>query len=116
MKISMSRFRELVAAALNDLPPEFRHQMENVEVVVEHLPSRELERAFGGLLLGLYRGVPLTRRSVVGSQLPDLISLYKDNIEEVCVTEEEIRDQVYRTVVHEVGHHFGLSEEQLRDV
>ena len=116
MKISMARFRELVAEALDDLPEEFRQQMENVDVVVENLPSLELQRRFSGLLLGLYQGIPLTRRSVMASHMPDLISLYKDNIEKVCSSEAEIREQVYRTVVHEVGHHFGLSEQQLEDI
>ncbi len=116
MKISMSRFRELVAEALDGFPEEFRQQMENVEVVVENRPSLELQRNFGGLLLGLYHGVPLTRRSVMASHMPDLISLYKDNIAKLCSTEDEIREQVYRTVVHEVGHHFGLSEQQLEDI
>lgn len=112
----MGRFRELVARALDDLPPTFRQHMDNVEVVVEDYPPVELKGRFKGLLLGLYQGVPLPTRSNMAPHLPDKISIYKRNIERICSTEEEIYSQVQATVMHEIGHHFGLSEKELKDV
>ncbi|MDA2938117.1 metallopeptidase family protein, partial [Acidobacteria bacterium AH-259-A15] len=101
MKVSMSRFRDLVARALDDLPPRFRQHMDNVDVVVEDFPPAELRARFKGLLLGLYQGVPLPNRSSMAMRLPDKISIYKRNIERICSTEEEIYSQVQATVMHE---------------
>jgi predicted Zn-dependent protease with MMP-like domain len=118
--MTMERFRELVAEALDRFPPEFAQHLDNVEVVVEDLPSAEIQRQFqrspGQLLLGLYHGVPLTDRSVLGFQMPDIIYLYKRNIEAVCRNEQEVRTQVRDTVLHEIGHHFGMDEDQLRGI
>lgn len=115
MRISMARFEELVAEALDELPPEFQQMMDNVEVVVQEAPSPTLARQVGGLVLGLYQGVPLNRRSWQGMNLPDKISIYRRNILRICATPREIREQVKITVMHEIGHHFGMSEEELRD-
>ncbi len=115
MRLSVDRFRDLVAEALDELPDRFRRVMDNVEVVVEELPPPEIQRRFSGILLGLYQGVPLDRRSVMGLHFPDKISIYKRNIESICRTSEEVRDQVKTTLMHEIGHHFGLNERELRD-
>ncbi|HXK61750.1 MAG TPA: metallopeptidase family protein [Acidobacteriota bacterium] len=116
----MARFRELVAEALDQFPDEFAQYLDNVEVVVEDLPSPEIQRRFRTsprhLLLGLYQGVPLTERSVLAVQMPDIIYLYKSNIEAVCRSEAEIRKQIRDTILHEIGHHFGMDEDQLRKV
>ncbi|RPI29286.1 MAG: metallopeptidase family protein [Acidobacteria bacterium] len=120
MRITLERFRELVAEALDEFPAEFGQYLDNVEVVVEELPSPEIQRQFQrsprDLLLGLYHGVPLTDRSVLGMQMPDLIYLYKRNIEAVCRSEAEIRRQIRATILHEIGHHFGMDEDQLRGI
>lgn len=117
------RFKKLVAEALDSLPEEFRRQMENVAVLVEDVPSapRRLPRPRSSaprrLILGHYIGTPRTQRSVFALPAgPDRILLYQKNIEAVCRDEDEIREQVRLTVIHEVGHYFGMSEEQLRDV
>src|SRR5512145_2046096 len=94
-------FRRLVSEALEDLPLEFLEKMNNVEVVVEGSPTREQDGVAGegeeeddpGLLLGLYEGTPLTDRSTQYAALPDRISLFQDNIEAVCESEEEIREE-----------------------
>ncbi|MFB3906670.1 MAG: metallopeptidase family protein [Acidobacteriota bacterium] len=116
----MQRFRELVEEALDRLPSEFAQYLDNVEVVVEDLPSPEIQRQFRrsprDLLLGLYHGVPLTDRSVLATHLPDIIYLYKRNIEAVCKSEAEVRRQIRDTVLHEIGHHFGMDEDQLRGI
>ena len=122
------RFLKLVAEALDDLPEEFRRRMENVAVLVEDVPRAQRERrrrklppprasAPRTLVLGHYIGTPRTERSVFAIPGgPDRIVLYQKNIEAVCRDEREIREQVRLTVIHEVGHYFGMSEEQLRDV
>ncbi len=113
-------FERLVAEALDSLPAEIQGWLDNVIVVVaewptpEHLAQAGLGR--GGLLFGLYTGVPKTRRGLAyGEVVPDEIIIFRQPIERVCRTPAQIRDQVRRTVLHEIGHHFGLDEEQLRD-
>lgn len=110
------KFRELVSRAIDELPPRFRRQMENVEVIVEDLPPPEYGRRTRGALLGLYQGVPKTQRSAFLAPPPDLIFLYKKNIERVCRSDHELQEQIRATLLHEVGHHFGMSEEDLEDV
>ncbi len=116
---------ELVADALDSLPKEFRRRMKNVAVLVEDVPAeqRELERAPRPrsqprtLVLGHFIGSPTTQKSVFAIPYgPDHVILYQKNIEAVCRTDDEIREQVRLTLIHEVGHYFGMSEEQLRDV
>lgn len=107
-----SKFEELVAQALHDLPATFRDKLINVAVIVEDLPPRELQSE--GLLLGLFHGVPRTEKSVFFSSPPDRIFLYQRNIEAICTTESDVCRQVRATLLHEVGHYFGLSEDELR--
>jgi len=98
----------MVTEALDGLPDELGELMSNVAVTVQH---------DGGPpgLLGLYQGVPLTRRtSFYAGALPDRITIYRRAICAVCGSEAEVLDQVRRTVVHEVGHHFGLGDARLR--
>lgn len=122
------RFTEIAAEALDSLPREFRQRIRNVAVLVEDYPPEPSGRPRTGrprklpprpqrLLLGVYVGVPLTKRSVFDIPSgPDHIVLYQKNIEAVCRTEQEVREQIRRTVIHEVGHYFGLSEDELKDV
>jgi len=121
-------FEELVEEALEGLPPEFAERLENIDVEVEVRPSRRTLRQMGllgrGTLLGLYQGIPQTRRtSNYGNVLPDRIVIYREPIleEAEAVSDEEgedldaaVRKIVRRTVLHEVGHHFGLSDGELR--
>jgi predicted Zn-dependent protease with MMP-like domain len=113
-------FTRVMEDALDSLPEEFRSRMSNVAVLVEDFPSGRLSNRFckgKELLLGLFHGVPITRKSVFDlSTGPDYVVLYQKNIEAVCSTEAEIREQIRRTVIHEIGHYFGMDEEQLKDV
>ena len=115
-------FRRLVSRALEDLPAEFLEKMDNIEVVVEDRPTPEQEESAGGdpgegLLMGLYEGIPLTERSsAYGGVLPDRITLFQENIEAVCETPEEIRDEVRKTVLHESAHHFGIDDDRLLEL
>jgi predicted Zn-dependent protease with MMP-like domain len=112
------RFRELVAEALDGLPKEFAEKLNNVSVVVEDSPTqaqlRSLRLSPWALLFGLYQGIPQPKRGNYYSNIPDKITIFKNSIEKVARTDEEIKAQVRATVVHEIGHHFGLSDSQLK--
>jgi predicted Zn-dependent protease with MMP-like domain len=108
------RFEALVAQALDDLPASFRERLTNVAVIVEDLPPPGVQNQ--GLLLGLFHGIPRTEKSVFYSSPPDCIYLYQRNIEAISRSEEDVRRQIHSTLLHEVGHYFGLSEEDLRRI
>jgi len=116
------RFHQLILRALQDLPAEFRRKMENVEILVEDWPPRERRRVRGGRrgggsLLGLYHGYPLKERGTwYGNVLPDQITIYQGPIEQICRNEKEMEEQVREVVLHEIGHYFGLEEEELRAI
>ena len=121
MALTREAFTRLVEEALLEIPRRFRAEMRNVAVVVEDHPSpqvlSELEVAPGDTLFGLYQGTPLPERGWShGNTLPDRISIYQQPIEEACVDEEEIRDCVAETVIHEFGHYFGMSEEEIEAI
>ncbi|HZA18232.1 MAG TPA: metallopeptidase family protein [Pseudonocardiaceae bacterium] len=108
---SAERFEELVAEALDLIPPKLVEAMDNVVVLVEprnpDIPG----------LLGLYEGVALTMRdSYYGGVLPDRITIYRDALLDICSDEQELVDEVAVTVVHEVAHHFGISEHRLHEL
>jgi predicted Zn-dependent protease with MMP-like domain len=114
-------FTALVEEALREIPRRFRKAMRNVAVVVEEEPSEdileEMEIDEGDTLFGLYQGTPLTQRGWgYGNSLPDRISIYQKPIEEACGDEEEIRDCIAETVIHEFGHYFGMSEEEIEEI
>jgi len=119
MSSSRDQFEVLVAEALDSLPDEIVAWLDNVVVVVGERPTPEqLAQAGlgpGDLLFGLYVGVPKTRRGFTyGEIVPDKIVIYRQAIEQVCRTPAQIRDCVRKTVLHEIGHHFGMDEDQLR--
>ena len=119
--MTRKRFTELVEEALKQIPARFRDAMTNVAVVVEDEPSAdlldEMDMEPGDTLFGLYQGTPLTEReSNYGNTLPDRISIYQLPIEEACEDEEDIRQCVAETVIHEFGHYFGLSEEEIEEI
>ena len=119
--MTRERFTKLVEDALREIPRRFRKEMRNVAVVVEDEPSQELldemEVEPGDTLFGLYQGTPLTERGWAhGNTLPDRISIYQKPTEEACETDDEIRDCVAETVIHEFGHYFGMSEEEIEEI
>jgi predicted Zn-dependent protease with MMP-like domain len=116
-------FEELVLQALAGLPSDIRLLIDNVEIVVEREPTVEQLEAAGidpdsdETLFGLYEGVPLTERGVdYGLVLPDRITIFQGPLEEFCESREEIIREVRTTVVHELAHHFGISDERLREL
>ncbi|MFC4944829.1 metallopeptidase family protein [Pseudonocardia sp. GCM10023141] len=109
--ITRRRFEELVADALDSIPPELTAAMDNVVVLVENRNDDDPE------LLGLYEGVALTERtSSYGGVLPDRITIYQDAIVDMCEDEDEVVREVAVTVVHEVAHHFGIDEHTLHEL
>jgi predicted Zn-dependent protease with MMP-like domain len=126
-KVKREHFIRLVEEVLDSLPMEFRERIHNLAVMVEDRPRiRKKERGLGGkigphksrsLLMGVFQGVPATQKSVFDlCPEPDRIILYQKNIEAVCRNDAEIRHEVRQTVLHELGHYFGLDEAQLKGV
>lgn len=119
MIFSEAEFEQLVAEAADSLPPYFLEKMKNIEIIVQEWPAAETLRRMNmrsrTSLLGLYEGIPLTRRS--GSYMlvaPDLITIFQGPIERAAGHDpEKIKEQVRRTVIHEIAHHFGISDERL---
>ena len=108
--VDPGRFEELVADALDRLPEDLGRAMSNVAVTVEHRPGPPG-------LLGLYQGVPLTSRtSGYAGVLPDRITIYRLAICAMCTSEDEVRGQVRRTVIHEIAHHFGIDDNRLDEL
>ncbi len=113
-------FVKVVEEALDSLPQDFRRRIRNVAVLIEDMPPNQPSQQPGqqrGLLLGLFHGVPTTKKSIFALPTgPDYIVLYQKNIEAVCSSEAGIREQIRLTVIHELGHYFGMDENQLKDV
>lgn len=112
-------FIKVVEATLDSLPRQFRSRIRNVAVLVEDIPPNQPSAQPGQqrLLLGLFHGVPKTEKSSFDLPTgPDHIVLYQKNIEAVCSNEDEVCEQIRRTVIHELGHYFGMDENQLKDV
>ena len=115
------KFEWLVARAVDSLPEEFRTKLENIDIVVEDWPTK-YQLAQVGLkddetLLGLYEGVPLTRRSShYGLVPPDKITIFRKPIEAKCSHDAEITAEIQRVVRHEIAHHFGIGDARLRQI
>lgn len=110
IEVEPERFEQMVREALDGLPSEFGELLSNVAVTVEPDGGRPG-------LLGLYQGIPLTRRTTsYAGVLPDRITIYRRAICRRCSTEQEVVEQVRRTVIHEIGHHFGIGDARLREL
>jgi predicted Zn-dependent protease with MMP-like domain len=119
--VSKERFAELVERALAELPPAFASYLEEVAVEIRDRPTRKQLRSVGlkgdQLLLGLYHGRPRDQRSVLDSAvMPDVIYIFQEDIENACDDEADLVEQVRITVLHEIGHHFGMDEDDLDEL
>jgi len=99
-------FEKIVRQTITSLPKEFLSQLDNVEIVIEDFPPNPS-------LLGLYRGIPKTGRGIGYFALPDKITIYKEPLLNISRNDEEAKINIRNTVLHEIGHHFGLSDEEL---
>lgn len=109
--VTDERFEELATEALTSLPEELASKIDNVAIIVEdEAPSRSL--------YGLYEGIPLTRRGPISYNgvMPDRITLFQRTICQNCFSEEDVRAQVRKTVIHEIAHHFGISDPRLKEL
>jgi predicted Zn-dependent protease with MMP-like domain len=119
--VTRKRFQELVAEAIDSIPQKFADAIDNVAIVIEDRPSPdvidEMEIGPDDVLLGLYQGTPLPERHAYGNTLPDKITLYQHEIEDDCDDDEdEIVVAIGETLIHELGHYFGLSEEEIMEI
>jgi len=119
--VKRDRFLQLVDEALDSIPSRFRDAMQNIAIVVEDEPSPEKLEEVGieppDTLFGLYEGTPLTERQWAdGNRLPDKITLFQNPIEESSEDEDDLVIAIGETLIHEVGHYFGLSEEEIEEI
>ena len=119
--MTREEFRELVEEAIDTIPAKFAREVRNLAIVIEDEPSQdllvEMEMEPGDSLLGLYQGAPLNERGWgYGNQLPDRITLFQQTIEDDCDDDDEIVVAIGETLIHELGHYFGMSEEQIMEI
>jgi predicted Zn-dependent protease with MMP-like domain len=119
--VSKSEFGRLVERALSELPEQFAEFLEEVPLEIRDRPSKKMLQDVGlgedNLLLGLYVGRPMTERSVEDSgRMPDVIYVFQQDVEMASDSEEQLVQEVRTTVLHEIGHHFGMSEEDLDEL
>jgi predicted Zn-dependent protease with MMP-like domain len=117
-KVNKEKFEDLVNEAIKTIPKKFLDRLSNVDVCVENEPSpfqlQKLRMRKGSLLFGLYEGIPQTGRGNYAQVLPDKITIFKNSIEKVARSDDDIKIIVKNTVWHEIAHHFGLNEEEVR--
>ncbi len=120
MRLTDQEFEDLVVQALDSLPEDLLEMMDNVDITIERFPTRAQMHSAGirgGTLLGLYEGIPLTERGGAYNMiLPDKITLFQRSLEAVCPDDETLRREVQVTVVHEIAHHFGISDRRLAEL
>ena len=118
VEVSRERFEELVAEALDSIPDGLARRIDNVSVAVQDWPSPAQQARHRGMLLGLYEGIDLTRRSPMSYHgvMPDRITIFRRPHLRIVDSEEELRRRIAVTVIHEVGHHFGIDDERLREL
>jgi len=114
-------FEQLVMKAVEDLPEVFKDKLENVDIIIDDEPpsgtSGVVDAHYKKLLLGLYQGVPLSKRThYYGMVMPDKITIFQKNIERICKTDQDIIHLANHTIQHELAHHFGISDERLKEL
>ena len=115
------KFEQLVEEALKQIPKKFKKLFENLAVIVEDEPAREVYKKTGASpysrILGTYHGVPFKHRGpYYGNTPPDVIVIYQKPIESICFSDEDIKKKVREVVFHEIGHYFGMTEKELQDI
>jgi len=116
-----AEFESIVQEALAEIPEEFQEKLHNIDILIEDYPNAEIQASMNASkngLLGLYSGVPFKHRSPssYGNVLPDRIYLFKKNLEAFCSSPQGLKRQIQKTLLHEVGHYFGISDRRLREL
>lgn len=114
-------FEKIVVSAISELPEYFRNKMENITIHIEDLPDRNILRHLGFRspysILGLYQGVPITRRGIhYGNVMPDRITIFKRSLLRRWKSDRMIKNNIKKVVMHEIGHYFGLSDAELAKI
>lgn len=118
--ISRDRFESLVRRVLSQLPDEFKARLDNVDIVVDDIASKDqligtgIQREID--LLGLYEGIPLTERYGYDMILPDKITIFQNPVESACESQEQIAEEIKITILHEIAHHFGIDDSTLGEI
>ncbi len=119
MKISREKFEKIIQEEIRSIPEKFLKELTNVEICVEDNPTPfqlgKLNQRGYSLLLGLYEGIPKTKRANYAQVLPDKITLFQKPLEKVSKSEKDLRKNIRNTIWHEIAHHFGLNEEEVRE-
>ncbi len=117
--MNRNKFEELVRQGIEAIPSKFLKKLNNVDIVIEDQPTSEQRKKLKlrpkVKLFGLYEGVPQTKRGRYSWVLPDKITIFKVPIEQICKSEQEIKQKVKNTVWHEIAHHFGMNEQEVRN-
>lgn len=114
VRISIERLESLISQIVEELPDELKTKLENIDIAIEN--SSPQKRSSNGITLGLYQGVPLSKRGFwYGNVLPDKITIFKDSIEALCDSEDDIEKMVRQVVIHEIAHYFGFGEKEIRE-
>lgn len=120
MTLSREKFEKLVNEGIKAIPERFLKKLSNVDIVIEDEPTppqlKKIKAKKGSITLGLYEGVPQTKRWGYSQALPDKITIFKKPIEQISNSEEEIKEIVKNTVWHEIAHHFGIDERSVREI
>jgi len=118
--MTKNKFEEIVKEGIEAIPERFLEKLKNVDIVIEDEPTPyqmgKLRARKGLSILGLYEGIPQTKRCCYGQVLPDKITIFKKSIERMASSEKEIKEIVKNTVWHEIAHHFGMDEKMIREI
>ena len=117
LDLSDEEFEELVDRAWKRIPQRFLDALDNVVVVIQDEPDGSaVAQSEEQPLLGLYTGIPVTERFEYSGVMPDVITIYQGSLQRICKTVEELAEQIYVTLIHEIGHYFGLGDERLQEL
>tara|TARA_Y100000588_G_scaffold96839_1_gene104941 strand:- start:5804 stop:6169 length:366 start_codon:yes stop_codon:yes gene_type:complete len=115
--VSRSDFELFVQDTISNLPDNIKDNLNNVDIVVDEFPTNNqllgMNLSDRSDLLGLYEGIPVTLRSTYDMVLPDKITVFQHSIESICDTVEELTSEIEKTILHEIAHHFGITDEEL---
>lgn len=118
--MEIKEFEEIVIKTIENLPDKFKNNLKNIDIVIEDGYNRPYTKiknhSSRKITLGLYQGLPITKRAGKRSMLPDKITIYKKSLEAISSSKKELRTNIRKVILHEIGHHFGLDDEKLKNL